>query len=78
VHKNIILHLVHIPNVLEGLRSWFYLYLQASAIAELHSSPLHMHYGSQSSLVVSWQRVYNSLTVTSNHTQSFLSCHYSV
>jgi hypothetical protein len=34
----------------------------------LYSSPLHTHYDSQSSLVVSWQRIYNSLTVTSNHT----------
>jgi hypothetical protein len=32
----------------------------------LYSTPLHTHYGSQSSLVVSWQRVYYSLTVTSN------------
>jgi hypothetical protein len=30
------------------------------------SSPFHTHYGSQSSLVVSWQRIYQSLTVTSN------------
>jgi hypothetical protein len=29
---------------------------------------LHTHQGSQSSLVVSWQRIFNSLTVTSNHT----------
>jgi hypothetical protein len=33
----------------------------------LYSSPLYTHYGSQSSLVVSWQRIYNSLPVTSNH-----------
>jgi hypothetical protein len=49
----------------------------------LPSSPLLTHYDSQSSLVVSWQRIYNSLTVTSNHTWSLLVtvlliyCHYS-
>jgi hypothetical protein len=43
----------------------------------------HTHYGSQCLIVVSWERIYNSLTVTSNHTWSllftawFLSCHYS-
>jgi hypothetical protein len=42
----------------------------------LYSSPLHTHYGSQSSLVVSWQRIYNNLTVISNHTWSLLSCHF--
>jgi hypothetical protein len=42
-------------------------YRQYSAIADLHTiSLLHTHLGS--SLVVSWQRIYNSLTVTSNHT----------
>jgi hypothetical protein len=52
----------------------------ATAIFTLYSSPLHTQYvSSQSSLVVSWQRFYNSLTVTSNHTWSLLfpSCHYS-
>jgi hypothetical protein len=39
-----------------------------SLIYTLYSSPLHTHYGSQSSLDVSWQQIYNSLTVTSNHT----------
>jgi hypothetical protein len=38
-----------------------------SLIYTLHSSPLHTHKDSQSSLVVSWQRIYNSLTVNSNH-----------
>jgi hypothetical protein len=33
-----------------------------------HSSPLNTHYGSQFSLVVFWQRIYYSLTVTSNRT----------
>jgi hypothetical protein len=33
-----------------------------------YSSPLRTHYGSQSLLVVSWQRIYNRLKVTSNHT----------
>jgi hypothetical protein len=42
------------------------------AIPTIYSSPLHMHYGSQSSLVVSWQRAYNRLTVTSNHKLSLL------
>jgi hypothetical protein len=36
----------------------------------LYSSPLHTHYCSQSSLVVSWQRIYNSLTVTAAHIKS--------
>jgi hypothetical protein len=37
-----------------------------SAITDLHtfSSPLHTHYGSQPSLVVSWQRIYNNLQIT--------------
>jgi hypothetical protein len=39
-----------------------------SLIYTLSSSLLHTHYGSQSSLVVSWQRIYKSLTITSNHT----------
>jgi hypothetical protein len=30
----------------------------------LYSSPVHTHKDSQSSLVVSWQRIYDSLTVT--------------
>jgi hypothetical protein len=34
------------------------------------SSPLHTHQGSQSSLVVSWQRIYNSLTVSAAHMKS--------
>jgi hypothetical protein len=34
----------------------------------LSSLPLHTHKDSQSSLVVSWQRIYHSLTDTSNHT----------
>jgi hypothetical protein len=38
----------------------------------LYSSPLHTHYGSQSSLVVSWQRIYHILTVTSNHMWNLL------
>jgi hypothetical protein len=54
----------------------------AIAIPTLYSSPLHTHLGSQSSLVVPWQRIYNSLTVISNHTWrllcriSFLPCHF--
>jgi hypothetical protein len=54
-----------------------------SLINTLYSSPLHARLVSQSSLVVSWQRIYNSLRVISNHTWSrlftvwFLSCHYS-
>jgi hypothetical protein len=39
-----------------------------SLIYTLYSSPLHPHCGSQSSLVVSWQRIYHTLTATSNHT----------
>jgi hypothetical protein len=49
-----------------------------SLIYTLCSSPLHTHKGSHSSLVVSWQRIYNSLAVTSNHTwDQFTFCHYS-
>jgi hypothetical protein len=56
-----------------------------SAIADLHTLqlPSHTHQGSQSSLVVPWQQIYNSPTITSNHTRSLLftvqllSCHYS-
>jgi hypothetical protein len=43
-----------------------------SLIYTLYDSQLHKHYDSQSSLVVSWQRIYNRLTVTSNHIWSFL------
>jgi hypothetical protein len=48
----------------------------------LSSSPLHTHEDSQPSLVVSWQRIYQSLAVILNHTWSFLdtiwflSCHF--
>jgi hypothetical protein len=48
-----------------------------SLIYTLYSSLLHTRQGSQSSLVVSWQRIYNSVTVTtahikhSNHTLTF-------
>jgi hypothetical protein len=40
-----------------------------SLIDTLCSSPLHTHQCSQSSLVVSWQRIYNSLTVPSDHAE---------
>jgi hypothetical protein len=77
-----------------GLDDWNYRHLirsqlgttgntALSLIYTLHSSPLHTHQGSQSSLVVSWQRIYNSLTVISDHTWSLLftawfpSCYYS-
>jgi hypothetical protein len=38
-----------------------------SLIYTLYSSPLHTHYGSQPSLVVSWQRTYNSLSLQITH-----------
>jgi hypothetical protein len=38
-----------------------------SLIYTLYSSPLHTHHGSQPSLIVTWQRIYNSSTATSNH-----------
>jgi hypothetical protein len=41
-----------------------------SLIYTLYSSPLHTHKRSQSSLVVSWQRIVNSLTVTAAHVKS--------
>jgi hypothetical protein len=41
-----------------------------SLIYTLYSSPLHTHKGSQSSLLVSWQQIYNSLTVTTAHIKS--------
>jgi hypothetical protein len=53
-----------------------------SAIAILHtfSSPLHTHWGSQSSQAVSWQRIYNSLSLQITHevfaqSNSFF-CHF--
>jgi hypothetical protein len=43
-----------------------------SLIYTIYSSPLHTHWGSQSSLAVSWQRIYRTLTAakSSNHTPS--------
>jgi hypothetical protein len=41
-------------------------------ICTLYSSLVHTYLGSQSSLVVSWQRIYKSLAFTSNHTMSLL------
>jgi hypothetical protein len=38
----------------------------------LSSSPLLTHYDSRSSVVVSWQRIYHSLTVTSTKTRALL------
>jgi hypothetical protein len=49
----------------------------------LYNSPLHTLKGPQSSLVVSWQRIYPGLTVTPNDTWSLFTiyevtpCHYS-
>jgi hypothetical protein len=42
-----------------------------SLIYPLYNSPLLTHLYSQSSLAVSWQRIYKRLTITSNHTWSF-------
>jgi hypothetical protein len=39
-------------------------------IYTLYSSPLHTHYSSRSSLVISCQRIYKRLTVNSDHTLS--------
>jgi hypothetical protein len=44
-----------------------YRYTALSLIYTIYSTPLNTHYGSQFSLAVSWQRIYNSFTVTSNH-----------
>jgi hypothetical protein len=67
-----------------GLDDWIYWHLiHTTCNYTLYSSRLHMDYSSQSSLAVFWQRIYNSLTVTSNHTWSLLwvahfpSCRYS-
>jgi hypothetical protein len=43
-------------------------------IYTLYNSPLHIHQGSQSSLVVSWQRVHNSLTVPTHKVFKSHSC----
>jgi hypothetical protein len=45
-----------------------------SLVYILYSSPLHTHdhYGSQFSLVVSWQRIYNNITVIAAHMKSSL------
>jgi hypothetical protein len=45
-----------------------------SAIADLHTLQFTVTHalGSQSSLVVSWQRIYNSLTATAAHMKSSL------
>jgi hypothetical protein len=43
-----------------------------SLIYTLYSPPLHTYEDSQSSLVVSWQRIYNSLTVSTAHSKSSL------
>jgi hypothetical protein len=42
-----------------------------SLIYTLYSSPLHTHYGFQSSLVVSCQRIHKCLTVTTVHYEVF-------
>jgi hypothetical protein len=62
-----------------GLDDWinFTLYIHTvrdsgntalSLFYTLSNSPLNTHYSSQASLVVSWQRIYHNLTITSNHT----------
>jgi hypothetical protein len=65
-----------------GLRPWSLVFLvythhselqvitALSLIYTLYGSPLHTQSGSQSSLVVSWQRIYNSLIVTAAHMKS--------
>jgi hypothetical protein len=45
-------------------------YKQLQRCHALYISLLHMYYGSQLSLVVSWQRIYNGLTVTAAHVKS--------
>jgi hypothetical protein len=48
-------------------------YRQYSAIADLHTLQFATAHALRlSSLAVSWQRIYNSLTVTSNYTRSLL------
>jgi hypothetical protein len=71
--------------LIDGLLDWMIgfidtLYIQlgttgnssATAISALYSSPLHMHYNSQSSPVVSWQRIYKSHCHFKSHTKSSL------
>jgi hypothetical protein len=72
-----------------GLDDWIYWHSsELHAITALSLFPhfalqCYIHEGPQFSLGVSWHRIHNSLTVTSNHTwsrlctASFLSCHYS-
>jgi hypothetical protein len=42
-----------------------------SLIYALYSLPLNTHYGSQSSLVISWQRIFNSISVTATNITPF-------
>jgi hypothetical protein len=66
-----------------GVDDWIYWHLvhstgttgntAISLIYTLHSSPLHTHSDSLFSLILSRQRIYNSLTVTSNHIWILLS-----
>jgi hypothetical protein len=62
-----------------GFIGTFYIQLRATGNTVLPLFPHTLqftvtHYGSQSSLAVSLQRIYNSLTVTSNHTWHSLLC----
>jgi hypothetical protein len=54
--------------------AWNYRHYSTIAIYTLSSSPLHAHWDSQSSLVVSWQRIYNRIThkVLFSQSNSFL------
>jgi hypothetical protein len=56
----IYLHLIHSTWDYRQLERYLYFHALQFTFA-------HTHYGSQSSLVVSWQRIYNSITVTAAH-----------
>jgi hypothetical protein len=62
-----------IPGFIDTLYTSLRIIINYGAITELHT--LHFtvtHTSDLSSLVASWQRIFNSLTVTLNHTRSLL------
>jgi hypothetical protein len=82
--RQFVLILSHVGVIVDGfgLDNWIYctstyhselhVITELSLIHTLYILQLHTHWGSQSSLGVSWQRIYNSLTVTTAHMKSSL------